>query len=69
MRAWQDLLFWLFQRGLKVSLGTARGMEAVTVLTLRYHILSTIYYMAYTIYHLLYLVLADLDNSEIVSPF
>ena len=28
------LLFWLFQRGFKVTVGTAGGIEAVMVLTL-----------------------------------
>ena len=30
----QGLLFWLFQRGLKVSFGTVGGIEAVMMLTL-----------------------------------
>ena len=60
--AMQGLLFWwLFQGGFKVSLGTFGSIEAVMVLTWRYHKLICyipyIPYIPYTIhatYHLLY---------------
>ena len=41
--------FGCFKGGLKASLGTVGGIEAVIVLTLRCHIPSTIYYIPYTI--------------------